>query len=380
MNFDLNENQKMFRDMVRDFATREIAPIAHSMDVEATMPDDLIAKMRDNGFFGLSFPEKYGGLGVDTLTYSLVVEELAKASAGVCVMITVHNSVGSYPLAMFGTEEIKNRFLPRMAAGEIAAFCVTEPGSGSDAAGLAATARKDGDHYVLNGSKSFVTNGNRAAFYVIVARTPDTSGHKDTHGFIVERETPGLSIAKKEDKMGLRCSDTVTIDLDDVRVPANQLLGGEGEGLRIALTALDGGRIGIAFQALGIGQACLEEAIKYARVREQFGKTLAAQPVIQNMIADMGTDLEAARMMGYRACWLKDEGRPFTKEAAMAKVMATEAAGRVADTAVQIHGGYGYCKEYAVERYYRDVRVTRIYEGTSEIQRLVIARKLLAEF
>jgi alkylation response protein AidB-like acyl-CoA dehydrogenase len=309
-----------------------------------------------------------------------VVEELAKASAGVCVMITVHNSVGSYPLAMFGNAEVKERFLPRMASGEVAAFCVSEAGSGSDAAGLAATARKDGDHYVLSGSKAWVTNGDRASFYVILARTPGTTGHKDTHAFIVERDSAGLSVAKKEDKMGLRCSDTVTIDLDEVRVPADQLLGGEGEGLRIALTALDGGRIGIAFQALGIGQACLEEAIKYARVREQFGKSLAAQPVIQNMIADMGTDLEAARMMGYQACWLKDEGRPFTKEAAMAKVMSTEAAWRAADSAVQIHGGYGYCKEYAVERYYRDVRVTRIYEGTSEIQRLVIARKLLAEY
>ncbi|MEN8261491.1 MAG: acyl-CoA dehydrogenase family protein, partial [Pseudomonadota bacterium] len=285
MNFDLNENQNMFRDMVRDFAAKEIAPIAHRMDVEASMPDSLIAKMRDNGFFGLAFPEKYGGLGVDTLTYSLVVEELAKASAGVCVMITVHNSVGSYPLAMFGTEVVKERFLPRMAAGDIAAFCVSEAGSGSDAAGLVATARKDGDHYVLNGSKAWVTNGARASFYVILARTPGTTGHKDTHAFIVERDTPGLSVAKKEDKMGLRCSDTVTIDLDEVRVPADQLLGGEGDGLRIALTALDGGRIGIAFQAMGIGQACFEESIKYARTREQFGKTLAAQPVIQNMIA-----------------------------------------------------------------------------------------------
>jgi len=380
MNFDLNENQKMFRDMVRDFATREIAPLAHRMDTEGFMPDELIAKMRDNGFFGLAFPEAYGGLGVDTLTYSLVVEELAKASAGVCVMITVHNSVGSYPLAMFGTEEVKERFLPRMAAGEVAAFCVSEAGSGSDAAGLATTARRDGDHYVLNGSKAWVTNGERASFYVILARTPGTKGHKATHAFIVERDTPGLSVGKKEDKMGLRCSDTVTIDLDEARIPASHLLGGEGEGLRIALTALDGGRIGIAFQALGIGQACFEESIRYARVREQFGKTLAAQPVIQNMIANMGIDLEAARMMGYQACWLKDEGRPFTKEAAMAKVMATEAAGRAADTAVQIHGGYGYCKEYPVERYYRDVRVTRIYEGTSEIQRLVIARKLLAAY
>ena len=380
MNFELNENQKMFRDMVRDFANQEIAPLAHEMDMAGDMPEDLIDKMRQNGFFGLTFPEANGGLGVDTLTYGLVIEELSKASAGVSVMLTVHNSVGSYPVALFGSDDVKEKFLPRMAAGEIAAFCVTEPGAGSDAAALTTSARKDGDNYVLNGSKCFVTNGSRAAFYVVVARTPETTGHKDTHAFIVERNTPGLSVAKKEDKMGLRASDTVTIDFEDVVVPAGHLLGAEGDGLKVALTALDGGRIGIAFQALGIGQACLEESIKYAKVREQFGKPIAAQPTIRNMIADMGTGLQAARMLAYHACWLKDTGRPFTKAAAMAKVTATEAAWKAADTAVQIHGGYGYCKEYAVERYYRDVRVTRIYEGTSEIQRLVIARKLLDEY
>ncbi len=380
MNFELTENQTMFQEMVRDFASQEIEPLAHQMDVEGDMPEDLIDKMRQNGFFGLTFPEQYGGLGVDTLTYGVVIEQLSKASAGVSVMLTVHNSVGSYPVALFGKEEVKQKFLPRMAAGEIAAFCVTEPGAGSDAASLVTTATKDGDSYLLNGSKSFVTNGSRAAFYVVVARTPGSTGHKDTHAFIVERNTPGLSVAKKEDKMGLRASDTVSIDFEDVRVPADHLLGAEGEGLRVALTALDAGRIGIAFQALGIGQACLEESIKYAKVREQFGKPISAQPTIRNMIADMGTSLEAARMLSYHACWLKDNDRPFTKEAAMAKVTATEAAGKAADTAVQIHGGYGFCKEYAVERYYRDVRVTRIYEGTSEIQRLVIARKLLAEY
>ncbi len=380
MNFELNENQKMFRDMVRDFATQEIAPLAHEMDVKGDMPKDLIDKMRENGFFGLTFPEQYGGLGVDTLTYGLVIEELSKASAGVSVMLTVHNSVGSYPVALFGNDEVKQEYLPRMAAGEIAAFCVTEPGAGSDAASLVTTARKDGDFYYLTGSKCFVTSGSRAAFYVVVARTPDTTGHKDTHAFIVGRDTPGLTVAKKEDKMGLRASDTVTIDFDEVKVPVSQLLGNEGDGLKVALTALDAGRIGIAFQALGIGQACLEESIKYAKVREQFGKPIAAQPTIRNMIADMGTSLEAARMLSYYACWLKDNERPFTKEAAMAKLTATEAAWKAADTAVQIHGGYGFCKEYAVERYYRDVRVTRIYEGTSEIQRLVIARKLLAEY
>ncbi len=380
MNFDLTENHKMFRDMVRDFARKEIAPIARQMDEEGTMPDSLIARLRENGFFGLSFPERYGGLGVDTIAYGLVVEELAKASAGVCVMLTVHNSVGSYPLAMFGSEKTRQQFLPRMAAGEIAAFCVTEPGAGSDAASLITTARRDGDHYVLNGSKIYVTNGSRASFYVVVARTPGTTGHQDTHAFIVERASEGLTVGKKEDKMGLRASDTVVIDLEDVRVPADQLLGREGDGFRIAMAALDGGRIGIAFQALGIGMACLEEAARYAKVREQFGKPLAKQPVIGAMIADMGTGLESARLLALQAAWLKDQGRPYGKQAAMAKLAASEAAWRAADSAVQIHGGYGYCKEYPVERYYRDVRVTRIYEGTSEIQRLVIARHLLSEY
>jgi alkylation response protein AidB-like acyl-CoA dehydrogenase len=319
-------------------------------------------------------------MGVDTLTYGLVVEELSKASAGVSVVLTVHNSVGSYPVAMFGTEAIKQEYLPRMAAGEIAAFCVTEPGAGSDAASLVTTARRDGDVYHLNGSTCFVTNGARAAFYVVVARDPGSEGKRGTHAFLVPRDTPGLSVAKKEDKMGLRCSDTVSIDFEDVKVPVSHRLGAEGEGLRVALTALDGGRIGIAFQSLGIGQACLEASIAYAKVREQFGAPISSQPTIRNMLANMGTELESARLMSWYACWLKDHERPFTKEAAMAKLSASEAAWRAADTAVQIHGGYGFCKEYAVERYYRDVRVTRIYEGTSEIQRLVIGRKLLAEY
>ena len=379
MHFDLNENQTMFRDMVRDFAAREIMPIAHEMDVKGEMPEDLVDKLRANGFFGLSFPEEHGGLGVDTITYAVVVEELARASAGVCIMVTVHNSVGYYPVAMFGSDELKAEYLPRMAAGEIAAFCVSESGAGSDAASLRCTARREGDEYILDGSKMWVTNGTRAAFYMILARTPGTEDHLGIHAFLVPRDTPGLSVAKKEDKMGLRASDTVVIDLDGARVPAKNLLGKEGDGFRIGMTALDGGRIGVAFQAIGIGRACLEAAAKYAMVREQFGKPLARQPVIGNMLADMGTELDAARLLGYRAAWLKDQGRRFTKEAAMAKLFATEAAGRAADAAVQIHGGYGYVKEYDVERYYRDVRVTRIYEGTSEIQRVVIARDLLRE-
>ncbi len=379
MDFDFTENQVMFRDMVRDFARREIAPIAREMDERGEMPDDLVAKMRESGFFGLTFPEAYGGLGVDTVTYALVVEELSRASAGVAIMVTVHNSVGSYPLAMFGSDDVKAKYLPRMAAGEIAAFCITEPGAGSDAAALSATARRDGDAWVLDGSKLYVTNGARAAFFVVLARDPGTTGHRTIHAFLVERDTPGLTVAKKEDKMGLRASDTVALDLSGARVPAANLLGREGEGFRIAMAALDAGRIGVAFQALGIGYACLDEAVRYAKVREQFGRPLAEQPAIQQMLADMATDLDAGRLLGFRAAWLKDRGRPCGKEAAMAKLFATEAAGRAADAALQVHGGYGYVKEYPVERYYRDVRITRIYEGTSEIQRLVIARRLLAE-
>jgi alkylation response protein AidB-like acyl-CoA dehydrogenase len=379
MDFDFTEQQIMFRDMMRDFARREIAPIAREMDETGAIPDALIEKLRASGVFGLAFPKAYGGLEVDTVTYGLVVEELARASAGVCIMITVHNSVGSYPVAMFGNEEVKREYLPRMAAGEVAAFCVSEPGAGSDAASLQATAVREGDVYLLNGSKLWVTNGGRAAFYVVMARTPGTTDHGSIHAFLVPRASAGLTVAKQEDKLGLRASDTVAIDLDSVEVPVRNRLGAEGEGFKIAMTALDGGRIGVAFQALGIGSACLNEAAKYAKVREQFGRPLADQPVIQTMIADMATELDAGRLLGLRAAWLKDQGRPFTKEAAMAKLFASEAAGRAADLALQIHGGYGYVKDYPVERYYRDVRVTRIYEGTSEIQRLVIARQVLKE-
>ena len=378
MDFELSENQRMMRDMTKDFAAREIAPLAHEMDVSGEMPEALIVKMREAGFFGLSYPEEFGGLGLDTISYGLVVEELARQSAGVCIMITVHNSVGYYPVAGFGSDAIKAEYLPRMAAGEIAAFCVSEPGAGSDAAALQSTARRDGDHWVLDGSKVWVTNGTRAQFFVILARTPGTEGHRGIHAFLVERDTPGLEVAKKEDKLGLRASDTVVISLDGVRVPHANLLGEQDHGFRVAMTALDGGRIGVAFQAIGIGRACLVEALKYARERQAFGNSLSNQPVIQHKISDMVTELDAARLLALRAAWLKDQGKTHTREAAMAKLFATEAAGRAADEALQIHGGYGYVKEYPIERYYRDVRVTRIYEGTSEIPRLVIARQTLA--
>ena len=377
MDFSLTEQQTMFRDMVRDFTAKEIGPIAESMDRDNTMPDELIEKLKAGGFFALAFPEAYGGLGVDTVTYGLVIEELSAVSAAVSVMISVHNSVGSYPVAMFGDETIKAEILPRMAAGEIAAFCVSEANAGSDAAALQASARRDGDDYVLDGSKMWVTNGARASFFCILARTPGTAGHADVHAFLVDADAPGLGVGKKEDKMGLRGSDTVVVDLDGVRVPATRRLGAEGDGFRIAMQALDGGRIGIAFQALGIGRACLEAAVRHATQREAFGGTLSDLPVLQQKIADMASRLHAARLVALHASTLKDAGEPFTKEAAMAKLLATEAAGFAADEALQIHGGYGYVKEYDVERFYRDVRITRIYEGASEIQRLVIARHVI---
>ena len=379
MDFTLTEQQTMFRDMVREFAAREIAPIAAQMDQQNGMPDELVQKMRESGFFGLAFPEQYGGLGVDTTTYGLVVEELSAVSAGVAVMITVHNSVGSYPIAQFGSEDMKAEILPRMAAGEIAAFCVTEADAGSDAAALRTEARLDGGEYVLSGTKMWVTNGERARFFVVLARAPGSTGHKDISAFLVESGDPGLRVAKKEDKMGLRASDTCVVEMDEVRIPAARMIGVHGQGFRIGMTALDGGRLGIAFQALGIGRSCLEAAGRYAKQRFAFGKPLSAQPVIQQKISDMAARLHSARLTTLQAAWLKDSGRPFAKEAAMAKLLATEAAGFAADEAVQIHGGYGYSREYDVERWYRDVRVTRIYEGTSEIQRLVIARHVLKE-
>ena len=378
MDFELTEQQRMIRDMTRDFAAREIAPLAHAMDQDSEAPEALLNEMRAAGFFGLSYPEACGGLELDTVSYGLVVEELARQSAGICIMVTVHNSVGMYPVAGFGSDEVKDKFLPRMAAGELASFCVSESNAGSDAAALTCTARRDGHDYVLDGSKVWVTNGSRAAFYVVLARTPGTVGHRGIHAFLVERGSPGLAVAKQEDKLGLRASDTVVISLDGVRVPVAHRLGAEGEGFRIAMAALDGGRIGVAFQAVGIGRACLEEALKYAGERMAFGKPLTGQPVIQQKLADMATELDAARLLSLRAAWLKDHDRPYSREAAMAKLYASEAAGRIADEALQIHGGYGYVKEYPVERYYRDVRVTRIYEGTSEIQRVVIARDLIA--
>jgi len=380
MDFRLSEEQELYVKGVRDFAEGEIAPLSAKMDRAGEIDPKLFDKVRDQGYFGLCFPLEYGGVGLDTLTYGLVIRELARVDAGVSIMVSVHNGVGSTPLMQFGSDELKREILPRMAAGEVASFCVTEPGAGSDAANMSTRAERDGGGYRLFGEKIWVTNGHRAQHFVVTARVDGKPGPKGISAFLLPRNTPGLTIGAKEDKMGLRSSDAVSLVLDGAVVPAERRLGNEGDGFKIAMMALDGGRIGVAFQAVGVAQAALDVATRYALEREQFGKPIAELQAIQWMLADTATELEQASLLAMKAAWLKDQGLPYGKEAAMAKLAASEMAGRAVDRALQIHGGYGYSKDYPIERYYRDARVLRIYEGTSEIQRLVIARQLLAQY
>ncbi|MCK4414273.1 MAG: acyl-CoA dehydrogenase family protein [Candidatus Eisenbacteria sp.] len=379
MNLGLSDDQEMLLHGVREFAQGEIAPRARAMDAEAQIPAEIIDQMRELGLFGAQVPEAYGGLGLDTVTYAAIIEELARACAGISILLSVHSSVAAHPLMLFGNEEQRRRFLPHMAAGEIGAFCLSEPESGSDAASLKTSARRDGDDYVLNGTKVFVSGGSLASFYLLMARTDPQARplHRGISAFLVERETAGLILGRKEEKMGLRASDTMEIFLEDCRVPVANRIGEEGVGFKIAMKSLDSGRIGVGAQAVGIAQAALQEALAYAKVRQQFGHPLVHFQAIQSKLAEMSTRLEGSRLLVRHAAWLKDQGRPFTRQAAMAKLNASEVATWVTHQALQIHGGYGYMKEYAVERYYRDARVTEIYEGTSEMQRLVIARCLL---
>ncbi len=379
MQFEYTEDQRLVIEGVREFAQGEIAPRAREMDEQATFAPGILEQMRELGLFGAAIPECYGGTGVDTVTYAGIVEELAQACGGVSIVLSVHTSVAAYALLLHGTEEQRRRFLPRMAAGEIGAFCLSEPGYGSDAGSIKTSAVRDGDHYVLNGQKVFVTNGQIGRFYLVIARTDPEADppHRGTSAFFVERDTPGLTMGRKEDKMGLRASDTMEVFFEDCRVPAANRLGDEGMGFKIAMHALDSGRIGVGAQALGIATAAFEEARRYAKERQQFGHPLVHFQAIQNKLADMATRLEAARLLVHHAAWLKDQGKPYSRAAAQAKLFASESATWVTHQALQIHGGYGYMKEYPVERYYRDARVTEIYEGTSEMQRLVIARTLL---
>ncbi len=379
MDFELNEEQRMIRDTVRDFAQKEIAPLARHTDETGEFPWETFKKMAELGLMGLPFPEEYGGAGADTVSYALAVEEIAAACGSTALTYAAHVSLASAPIYMFGTEEQKRKYLVPLAQGEfLGAFALTEPQSGSDAAGLRTTAIRDGDSWVLNGQKMWITNGSIAQVVVVTAVTDPSRGAHGISNFIVEKGTPGFAAGKEEPKMGLKGSVTCQLFFEDCRVPAENLLGQLNEGFIQVMKTLDGGRISIAAMALGLGRAALEESVKYAKERHAFGQPIAEFQAIQWKLADMATELEAARLLIYQAAVLKDQGRPFTKEAAMAKLFASEAAERACFEAIQIHGGYGYSREYPVERFYRDNRLTEIGEGTSEIQRLIIARRVLS--
>ncbi len=378
MDFQLNEQQKMIQDMARQFAQKEIAPKAAELDEKSEFVSQHLPKMASLGLMGMMVPEEWGGAGLDMISYVLALEEVAAACASTAVTMSVNNSLYCGPLVRFGNENQKKKHLIQFARGEkLGAYCLSEPGTGSDAANQQTTAVKKGDKYILNGTKNFITNGPFADSLVIFAMTDKTKKHKGISAFIVEKSTPGFSVGKIEKKLGIRASATSSIVLENCEVPAENLLGEEGQGFSIAMNTLDFGRIGIATQALGISRAALEFAVEYAKQREAFGQAIAGFQAIQWMIADMATRLDASRLLTYRAAWLKDSGKACSQEAAQAKLFASETSNFVTNKAVQIHGGYGYSREYPVERLLRDARITEIYEGTSEIQRLVIARSVL---
>ncbi|WP_126428940.1 acyl-CoA dehydrogenase [Brevibacillus marinus] len=380
MDFRLTEEQEMIRRMVREFAESQVAPTAAERDEEERFDRAIFEQMAELGMTGIPWPEQYGGAGADYLSYVLAVEELSRVDASIGVTLSAHVSLASWPIYKFGTEEQKQTFLRPLAEGKkIGAYCLTEPGSGSDAAAMRTTAVKDGGEYVLNGSKIFITNGGEADIYIVFAITDPALKHKGISAFIVEKGTPGFAIGKKEKKLGIRSSPTVEVIFDNARVPAENRLGQEGQGFAIAMMTLDGGRNGIAAQALGIAQGALDHALAYAKERHQFGKPIASLQAIQFKLAEMATKIEAARLLTYQAAWLEDRGLPYGKASAMSKLFASDIAMEVTTEAVQIFGGYGYTREYPVERFMRDAKITQIYEGTNEIQRLVISNHLLKE-
>jgi len=376
MDFALTETQEITRKSVRDFGERDIIPQSHAFDESQEFPHGWAKKMGELGLFGVFVPEKYGGAGLDYVCYAITIEELSRADASAGVIAAVCNGLVCEPLLRYGTEEQKRRYLEPVARGEwIGAYALTEPGSGSDAAAMRTTADLKGSEWVLNGTKSFATNGSVAKVIIAYARTGRQK--HEISAFIIPTDADGFSVLKKEDKMGIRASDTVLLGFDGMRIPKDHLLGELHKGFNIAMATLDGGRIGIAAQALGIAQRAFDESAKYAKEREAFGQKISDFQAIQWKLADMATDIEAARLLMYRAAHLEDLGHRHTYESSVAKLFASEAAHRAVDAAVQIHGGYGFIKDYVVEKLYRDQRVTEIYEGTSEIQRLVIARAVL---
>jgi butyryl-CoA dehydrogenase len=378
MHFDLSEDQRMMREAAREFAEKEIKPIAARLDEEAEFPAEIVKKLGELGFMGVMVPEEYDGAGMDSVCYAIAVEEISRADASTGVTMSVNNSLACQPILDYGSEELKKKYLTQLASGSaLGAYSLTEPEAGSDAGNLQTTAVLDGDNYIINGTKIFVTNGGIADIVLLFAATNREAGHKGLSAFIIEKGFDGFSVGKKEDKMGIRASATNELIFEDCKVPRENLVGKEGMGFKIALKALDGGRIGIAAQAVGIAQACLEESVSYSKERKQFGKPISSFQAIQWMLANMATRIEASRLLTYQAAFVKDKSGRFSKDAAMAKLFASETAVDAAVDAVQIHGGYGYMKEYTVERLFRDSKITEIYEGTSEIQRLVIAAHLL---
>lgn len=380
MDFHFNEEQQMMRRMVRDFANKEMAPFIPIMEETEQFPLHIVKKMGEMGLMGIPVPEEWGGAGADFVSYILAINEIAKVSATMGVILSVHTSVGTNPILYFGTEEQKHKYVTKLATGEyLGAFALTEPHAGSDASSIRTQAVRKGDAYILNGSKIFITNGGVADTYITFAVTDPGKGARGISAFIVDKDTPGLTVGKKEKKMGLHGSNTTELVFDNAVVPAANLLGNEGEGFTIAMANLDKGRIGIAAQALGIAEAALHYATEYAKERKQFGQAIGKLQAVGFKLADMATKVEAARLLVYRAAWLCSKGLPCTKEASMAKLFASDAAMKLAIEAVQVFGGYGYTREYPVERLFRDAKITQIYEGTNEIQHLVITKQLLAE-
>ncbi len=378
MNLRFMEEQEMMRKMVRDFAEAEIRPIVEEMDEKDEFPRTVIDKMGGLGLMGIPIPEEYGGAGMDFTSYIIAINELSRVSATVGVILSVHTSVATNPIYYFGTEEQKKKYVPKLASGEyLGAFGLTEPSAGSDAGGLKTRAVRDGDHYILNGSKVFITNAGEADVYIVFASTDPGEGSRGITAFIVEKDTPGLEVGKKEKKMGLNGSNTSQLIFEDCRVPAENRLGEEGMGFKIAMANLDVGRIGIAAQALGIAEAALEYSTAYAKERKQFGKPIGMQQAVGFKLADMATQVEGAKLLTFKAANLKSLGKSCGKDASMAKLFASTIATKAVIEAVQVHGGYGYTKEYPVERLFRDAKVCEIYEGTSEIQRLVISKHLM---
>ncbi|MEW9672912.1 acyl-CoA dehydrogenase [Ammoniphilus sp. 3BR4] len=380
MNFQLSEENQMMQKMVREFALKECEPTAAQRDEEEYFDMGIWHKMAELGLCGIPWPEKYGGAGADYLSYVITVEELSRVDASVGVTLSAHTSLAGWPVYTFGTEEQKQKYLRAMAEGKsMGAYCLTEPGSGSDAVGMKTTAVLDGDEWILNGSKIFITNGGHADIYIVFAQTNSELKHKGIAAFIVEKSFPGFSVGKKEKKLGIRSSATTEVIFEDCRVPKENLLGQVGEGFKIAMMTLDGGRNGIASQALGIAQGALDHAVAYAKERVQFGKPISKLQAIQFKLADMVTKIEAARLLTYQAAWREDQGISYGLQSAMSKLFAGDISMEVTIEAVQVFGGYGYTREYPVERFMRDAKITQIYEGTNEIQRLVIGGYLLKD-